>query len=241
MTPWLISLAAAGLAVPTGGGEPFDLRAFERERVLSAADAYLAEPPETLTAHRSPRSAGGTHDFFSEADYWWPDPERADGPYIQRDGLSNPGNFVGHRRVMVRLSLQVPALTAAWELTADRRYAGHAARHLRAWFLDQDTRMSPHLRYAQAIHGRVVGRGTGIIDTIHLVEVARAVEALRGAPGLSETEFEGIRQWFVEYVRWLTTDPNGIEEREAKNNHGTCWVMQVAAFARLTNTAELLA
>ena len=32
----------------------------------------------------------------------------------------------------------------------------------------------------------------------------------------------------------MTTDPIGIEEREARNNHGTCWVMQVAAFARLT-------
>src|SRR5690606_33457035 len=30
------------------------------------------------------------------------------------------------------------------------------------------------------------------------------------------------------------------EEREAKNNHGTCWVMQVAAFAQLTNDQELL-
>ena len=39
----------------------------------------------------------------------------------------------------------------------------------------------------------------------------------------------------------MTTDPNGIEEREAKNNHGTCWVMQVAAFARLTGNEELLA
>jgi hypothetical protein len=39
----------------------------------------------------------------------------------------------------------------------------------------------------------------------------------------------------------MTTDPNGIEEREAKNNHGTCWVMQAAAFARLTGSEDLLA
>jgi hypothetical protein len=35
-------------------------------------------------------------------------------------------------------------------------------------------KMSPHLKYAQAIKGRVTGRGTGIIDTVHLIEVARA-------------------------------------------------------------------
>ena len=28
----------------------------------------------------------------------------------------------------------------------------------------------------------------------------------------------------------MTTHPYGIAERDAKNNHGTCWVAQVAAF-----------
>jgi hypothetical protein len=99
--------------------------------------------------------------------------------------------------------------------------------------------MAPHLRHAQAIHGVSRGRGVGIIDTIHLVEVARAIEALEPTPGLSRAEREGVRGWFAEYLRWMTTDPNGIEEREAKNNHGTCWVMQVAAFARLTGNQAL--
>jgi hypothetical protein len=94
--------------------------------------------------------------------------------------------------------------------------------------------MNADLRYAQAIHGVTAGRGTGIIDTIHLVEVARAIDVLRRGGALPEAEFRPIRTWFADYVRWMTTDPNGIEERDAKNNHGTCWVMQVAAFASLT-------
>ncbi len=242
MVPLLLHpIVVLALAGPGAGERPFDLSAFESERVRNAANAYLAELPETVTASRSPRSAGGVHDFFSEGDYWWPDPEHPDGPYIQRDGLSNPQNFVDHRRALMRLSVQVPALAAAWKLTGDPRYATHAARHLRAWFLEEATRVSPHLRYAQAIHGRVTGRGTGIIDTIHLVEVARAAEALVGAPGLSTAEHEGVRQWFADYLRWLTTSANGLEEREAKNNHGTCWVMQVAAFASLTKNQELTA
>src|SRR5206468_6864491 len=98
-----------------------------------------------------------------------------DGPYVQRDGMTNPGNFVEHRRALLRLSVQVPALAAAWTLTGDPRYARHAGLHLRAWFVDADTRMAPHLRYAQAIHGMTTGRAQGVIDTLHLVEVARAV------------------------------------------------------------------
>jgi alpha-glucosidase len=218
-----------------------DLARVERARVLKAADAYLGQPPITVTAARSPRSAGGPHDYFSEADYWWPDPANPDGPYVQRDGLTNPDNFDDHRKALRRLSLHVPALTAAWRLTGDARYAEQAARHLRAWFVDDATRMSPHLLYSQAIKGRVTGRGIGIIDTLHLVEVARAFEVLEGAPGLKPAEREAVRRWFADYLTWMTTHPYGIEEREAKNNHGTCWALQAAAFARVAQNQEQLA
>ena len=236
-----LALPLAGLVRQDGSGSRLDLAAIERERVLRAAGSYLKEVPVTITAAASPRSAGGRHDFFSEADYWWPDPANPAGPYIQRDGMTNPANFVEHRRAMVRLSLHVPALAAAWTLTRDRRYAEHAARHVRAWFLDEATRMNPHLLYSQAIHGRVTGRGVGIIDTIHLVEVARALAALEGSGALSTADRSGIREWFSSYLTWMTTHQYGIDERDARNNHGTCWVMQVAEFARYTGRESLTA
>src|SRR3954469_5964506 len=126
---FLLAISTAVVAQTT-----FNVAKFDRARVLKAANQYLKEEPITITASQSARSAGGPHDFFSEADYWWPDPSNPDGPYVQRDGMSNPDNFVEHRRAMVRLSVQVPALTGAWLLTRNKKYAEHAARHLRAWF-----------------------------------------------------------------------------------------------------------
>ena len=107
---------SAAIAVPLLFVSPraFDVAAFDRARVLKAARRYLSEQPVTVTASRSPRSAGGLHDFFSEGDYWWPDSSRPGGPYVQRDGLTNPDNFVGHRRALMRLSVQAAALAAAW-------------------------------------------------------------------------------------------------------------------------------
>jgi hypothetical protein len=224
-------LSVAALPSPAGS----DLQKLERSRVIAAANLYLTMPPLTITASRAARSAGGLHDFFSEGDYWWPDPAHPDGPYIRRDGESNPANFADHRRALVRFSVEVPALAAAWKLTSDDRYAAHARRHLRAWFVDPATRMTPSLEYSQAIHGIATGRGTGIIDTVHLVEVARAIEVLRKGGALPDGELQPIRAWFTEYIRWMTTHPYGVEERDAKNNHGTCWVMQVAAFASVTD------
>src|SRR5437762_11115194 len=114
-----------------------DVADFDRARVLKAANQYLSEKPITITASHSPRSTGGLHDFFSEGDYWWPDPQNPDGPYIQKDGMSNPGNFNDHRRALMRLSVQMPALTTAYVLTKDRKYSMAAARHARAWFVSR--------------------------------------------------------------------------------------------------------
>jgi hypothetical protein len=57
---------------------------------------------------------------------------------------------------------------------------------------------------------------------------------------MTERKHEAIKAWFTAYLRWMTTNKNGIDERDAKNNHGTCWVMQVAAFAHLTGDQKLL-
>ena len=234
----VLTVLTTGTAVPQSPS--FNVASIDRQRILKAANQYLEEKPVTITALHSPRSAGGPHDFFSEADYWWPDPKNPNGPYIQRDGMSNPDNFIEHRRALMRLSVQVPALVAAWKLTKDMRYAAHAASHLRAWFIAEPTRMNPNLQFAQAIHGITTGRGTGIIDTIHLVEVARAIEVSESSGALSPTELKNIKQWFTDYLQWMTTSKNGIQERDARNNHTTCWVMQVAAFAHLVGDQKLL-
>jgi len=203
----------------------------DRTRILRGAKAALAHAPFPITSIRSPRSPGGPHDFFSEADYFWPNPSNPDGPYINRDGQSNPNNFNGHRKAMIDLSLWVPALTAAWVLTSDRRYTHHALDHLRAWFVTADTRMNPNLEYAQGVHGVTTGRNYGIIDTLHLVEVARAATVLNSA--LAEADRDGIRTWFREYLDWLKTSQKGQQERDTLNNHATCWALQAAEYARL--------
>jgi len=101
--------------------------------------------------------------------------------------------------------------------------------------------MHASLQYAQAIHGVITGRGTGIIDTIHLVEVVRSIPVLEKARALSTPEMRGLRKWFADYLDWMMTSKNGQEECDAKNNHGTCWQMQASEFAAFTGDKELTA
>jgi len=229
---------AAPVAAQLGRSELVQL---ERERVVSAAQRYLREAPVTITAFPAPRSAGGPHDFYSEGDYWWPDPRSPDSPYVRRDGETNPGNFVAHRDAMRRLSQIVPVLVAAYQITGDERFVRAADTHLDAWFVNESTRMSPRLLYGQAIKGRATGRGTGIIDTIHLVEVARAAWVLERMRYLKGETLAGVKQWFRQYLEWITTHPYGIDERHSGNNHAAAWALQVAAFAQFVGDEARLA
>ena len=210
----------------------------DRDRIMRLANEYLRAAPVTVTAAHSERSPGGIHDFYSEGDYWWPDPKNPGGPYVRRDGFSNPDNFNAHREAMIRLSQIVPALTAAWLLTHQKKYADQADRHLHAWFVDPATKMNSNLEHAQAIYGVNKGRGIGIIDTLHLVEVARATTLLDNASALNSGR--EVRRWFADYLEWMRTSKNGQDERDQENNHGTCWVLQAGEFARFTGNEEVM-
>ena len=211
-----------------------------RPYIIKKAAWALQQQPITVTAASSPRSAGGKHDFFSEGDYWWPNPASADSPYIQRDGMTNPDNFVAHRHAMIRLSQVVGALASAYILTHQEKYVTQALKHCRAWFVDTATMMNPNLLYAQAIKGRATGRGIGIIDAIQLIEVVQGLTAMKLAASMDNELLIGIKKWFDRFLSWLTTHKYGKDEMNAANNHGTCWVMQVAAFAKFSGNDTLV-
>lgn len=214
--------------------------ALDRARILRLAEAALTLAPPAITAHPARLSKGGPHDFFSTGDYWWPDPKKPGGlPYIKRDGETNPDGFYAHRQALFAMKDAVAALAAAWVLTGDEKYAAQAARCVRVFFLDEPTRMNPSLQYAQAIPGRSEGRGTGIIDTLHLAEVAMALRFLEKSPAFAGLNAP-LKKWFADYTRWMLTSPNGLEELQSGNNHSVAFFVQVAAFARYTGDAPAL-
>lgn len=211
-----------------------------KQPTIERAEQYLGEDPVTVTASICERSAGGLHDFYSEGDYWWPDPANPEGPYIRRDGLSNPGVFSYHRRSMVRLSEHTSVLTSAWLFTGEQKFADKALEHLNAWFTNPETKMNPHMLYAQAISGRVTGRGIGLIDAYHLVEVAQSVRVLSRNNGISRHQADNISKWFSRFLKWMTTHQHGIDEMNTSNNHAVCWLATAGIMAKLTDNQDII-
>lgn len=214
-----------------------DVAAIDHDRILHLADSYLKQPPVPLTTLPSPRSPGTPHDFYSEAEDYWPNAADPTSPYTQRAGQPNPDAFTHHRDALLDLSLYVPALTAAFVITKDAKYANQAVAHLRAWFIDPATSMTPSLPYGQVIQPAKTGRPEGVVEAVHLAEVAQSIPFLTNSEALSDTDLAAIQKWFTDYLEWLNTARLAGLARDMRDHNGSSWLLQAASCARL-NTKD---
>ncbi|WP_224417540.1 MULTISPECIES: alginate lyase family protein [unclassified Modicisalibacter] len=206
--------------------------------LTDAADDALDAPLYSVTDKTQLPASGDPHDYFSFAPYWWPNPDTPDGlPYVHRDGEYNMATKSGatDKQRMLDFASDVEALGLAYHFTGETAYAKKAARQLVHWFVADDTRMNPNMRYAQAIPGRVAGRDIGIIDSRVLIAVADSIELIRPAGVLAPEEYRAVQDWYRAFLNWLLTSDNGVEEGRATNNHGTWYDAQVVAFALFTH------
>lgn len=214
---------------------------FDEIELKQRAQKAMIVKPVHITDQICPLSLGTPHDFYSNGDYWWPDPERKDGlPYMRRDGHCNPNAFFAHRNLLQTMKNAVADLAAGYRLTGEEKYSRVACRMLWEFFLDSNTKMNPNLCYAQAIPGVCPGRGIGIIDSLHLIDVPYAIEALKPSAAMTKELYYGLLKWFRDYLYWMKTHEYGIAEMNESNNHSVCWFAQAAVFAWFTGDEESL-
>jgi hypothetical protein len=231
-------LAAAGIFVPrmlaaqASTARP-NVAASDHDRILNAAQEYVTKAPVPLTTLLCKRSPGTPHDFYSEADDYWPDPAQPAGPYVQQIGKENPAAFTSHRDALLDLGVCVATLAAAFILTKEESYAAAAMHHVRAWFVDPATSMTPSLPYAATIPPAKTGRLDGVIETVPLAEVAQAIPFLANAEAFTKGDLEGVTQWFGAYFDWLNSSRLAGLARDQKDHHGSSWLLQTAAYTKL--------
>lgn len=182
----------------------------DHDRILSAADRALTQQPTPLTTLDAPNSPGPPNDYYSE-----------------------PETFTAHRDALLLLAHIVPALTAAYAITKEERYAKHAITHLRAWFVDPETAMTPNLEFAQVLPGAKTGRPEGLIEAVHLAEVAQSIQFLSNSEAFSPEDIVTTNKWFTSYLDWLNSSRNAGLARDMRDHNGSSWLLQAAACARL--------
>ena len=213
-----------------------DVAAIDHDRILAAANRYLSQPPAPLTSSRAPHAPGSLNEFLSNMEDLPPGTTPPPASEI----------FTGHQEALLQLTLAVPALTSAWFLTHStdparaNAFAQQAARHLQAWFITPATRMEPSLNFAAVAPG-TSGHPDGIVDTSALAEIAQSIPFLIRSEALSSEDIVSLKSWFADFLKWLTTSRLAALARDRKDHVGSSWMMQCAAYARLTADDTVLA
>src|SRR6266542_5829813 len=210
-------------------------------KLIREADRALTSETLSVIQKELTPPSGDKHDYMSIAPYWWPNPNTPNGlPYVRRDGEINPErDQTSDRKRLDNMIQTVKTLGLSYFFTRREEYAAHAAKLLRVWFLDDETKMNPHLRYAQAVPGRNVGRGAGIIETHNLPELIDAVGLLNGSKSWTPIDHKRLQDWFEAYLIWLIDSAEGKAESTAQNNHGSWYDVQVASYALFVGRDEL--
>lgn len=200
-----------------------------------ASESLKHEPYSVVHKEIVPPS-GDKHDYLSFSRYWWPNPDTENGlPYVRRDGEVNRKLLArGDRNRFGLFCDDVETLALAGYLLHDQEAAERARTLVKAWFLDEETRMTPRLKFSQGVPGRSVGRGTGIIDTRHFIRVIDSIALLHAIDVIEDKELTSLKAWFDEYATWLLQDELGEHERNAKNNHGSWYAAQVVGICLFT-------
>ena len=211
---------------------PFYATAYQ-ELKLEADKLLDVQPVSVMLKEKAPAS-GNKHDYMSLARYFWPDPTKPDGlPYITRDGESNPELDKYDRNRLGETAGRVTTLALAWYFSGDERYAQKATELIRVWFFNKDTRMNPHLEYAQVAmgHNNNKGRSFGVIDTYSFIEMLDAVQLLELSKAFTSKDSKQLKAWFGKLLDWLLTSQQGKDEAAATNNHSIAFDAQAISFA----------
>ncbi len=202
-------------------------------KLKSDANKALSVVPLSVVEKSKTPPSGDKHDYMSQSRYSWPNPNTANGlPYVTRDGQVNPEIYqIPDEQNLGKMVSAVETLSLAYYFTGNEKYAAHAARMLRAWFLDPETAMNPNLTYAGYVPGVNQGSAGGVLQGRGFSRIVDSIGLLAGSSGWTEKDQSGMHEWFNTYLVWLLTSDHGKKEAQTTNNHGSWYDVQAASIA----------
>ena len=222
----------------------FKLR-YEREdstnkELLDMSGNYLQGPGYSVIDKGTVSLGNNIHDYVSLSSYDWPNPETPNGlPWIHRDGVLNPETENYDAPRLVNFCRAVGTLVTASKLTGEQKYARRAGVLLKRWFIDPETRMNPHLHYAQFVPGVDAGSSWGLIDAQFFCHLNESVRSLEFNPDWTETDRKAYDAWMTQYFFWLISSPLAVKEEGSPTNHGTWYDVQFVSIALLLRHNDL--
>lgn len=122
----------------------------------------------------------------------------------------------------LQMTLDVPALAAATQIDPENatKYMAKATDELASWFGAPGQKSPFHLEIS------------GFEDLLALAPLAEVAVSLPFL-ALDAEQMAGVKAWMGTYLKFLTTNREALLARDAKDRHGSSWMFQVSALARL--------
>ncbi|WP_432697896.1 alginate lyase family protein [Marinobacterium sp. YM272] len=220
------------------------------KKLKENAEEYIENPLYSVIHKTTLPPSQDLKDYWHPAPYAWPNPDTADGlPYVHKDGQRVPGTrmyeaeSVKYDRTSIqRLFDETTALSLAGYIYNKTDYLKKAYDLIHCWFIRPETAMNPNLNFSQVVLGKNNNKGTasGLIETKDLYFLLDAIRIVKRTDYWTSNDDATMNKWCRDFIDWLCTSEQGIQESKAKNNHGNAYDLQVYALAAFIGDIETM-
>ncbi|KNC82000.1 hypothetical protein SARC_05706 [Sphaeroforma arctica JP610] len=208
-------------------------------KLKECADYALTQGPWSVIRKTERPPSRDVHDYYTPKPYFWPNPNTRNGlPYIRLDGQRVPGTELYDkesdkfdRTRLAAMYGNTTCLGLAHYFTGEQKYAQVAARNIKVWFVNENTKMNPHSKYAQIHWGENhnLGESTGVIEFKDFYFFLDIVRMIKRSGELKKSDSSKLTSWFKAYIAYLRSSKQGIGEYQSPNNHGVYFDVQMSA------------
>ena len=189
------------------------------------------------------------HDYVSFAPYWWPNESTNSGlPYVRKDGywrnectLYSKESITNDRSALQLLIDRLTTLSIGYKVHKDPDLLNYISGQISHWFINDETKMNPNLKFSQTRRGIAKEHNSGVIDFKDIFYLLSSIKIINQE--LQEKKdfyYEGFKYWLTEYKYWLLNSEMAQKESCTPNNHATCYLLQLASIeAFLDNKNDL--
>ena len=201
--------------------------------IVNLANKQLNQKIKSVIDKNYTPKSNNKQDYFSISPYY----HFKDGKYIKKDcKITNEikkNNYDNNSfKIFVK---QTILLTIAYVLTKNKQYSEKAKNNIIMWFVDKNTSMTPHLKYAQSIPFK--GKGQGIIECRGLIYLTDCIKLLKNF--FSKQELTTIYNWFDNYLSWLINSKDGKNEFNRNNNHSISYITQIIVISHFLSKINI--
>lgn len=137
-------------------------------------------------------------------------------PYVRKDGKVNPDvRTLPGVGAIQHVSEAIHHNAIAFAIQKDAGFSKNVIRFVKAFFIDDKTRMNPHVNFGQIVRGPGPqgrqGTWTGILDLRGLVRILNGLSIMK-ASGSSDWDpsiDQAMNKWMSAYAQWLSNSPLG--------------------------------